>query len=47
MSYHGLEILETFAREDQFDDGELRHDLVDLLYILPVTVRDKAEFEKN
>lgn len=44
MSYMGLEILEAYAREDQLGTEEqLRTDLINLLYVLPITVRDKVE----
>ena len=43
MSYHGLDILWSFAKDDQFDEGELRPDLIDLLFELPISIRDKVE----
>ena len=43
MSYHGLDILWSFAKDDQFDEGELRPDLLDVLEILPISTRDKVE----
>ena len=43
MSYHGVDILWSFAKDDQFDEGELKPELIDLLYVLPITTRDKVE----
>ena len=43
MSYHGVDILWSFAKDDQFDEGELKPELIDLLYALPITTRDKVE----
>ena len=40
----GLEILEAYAREDQFGSEEqLRSDLISTFDALPITVRDKVE----
>ena len=42
--FHPYHLIQrSFAKDDQFDEGELRPDLIDLLFELPISIRDKVE----